>query len=154
MGHVLFDTRKVRYEDFFQEGGGGYYYNGLPYQRGYGNQHGTGIGTAFRSLLRIIIPYAKEAGKILRTEGLHMGARVLDDLADGAKFKESLKQEAKIGLKNAAKSAMKRFPMQTGDGKKRKKRKPFSFNKRSIIGKPVAAIAVKKRKRIDSLGFY
>lgn len=152
MSHIFFDPTSVVYEDFFQDGGGAYTFEGFPYQRGYGVQYGAGVGNIFRSLLRFLMPYAKEAGKLIKTEGLHTGARILDDVAEGVKLKDALITESKVGLKNITGSAINKMREQKGEGRKRKRR--TSVKKRRIVGKSVPAFVVKKRKRVDSLGFY
>ena len=67
-----FDPATVDWKTFFNlQQGGGAYFEGYPYQRGYG------IESVIRSLYRFLLPIGKEIGK----EGLSLGGRILDDIA-------------------------------------------------------------------------
>lgn len=105
MGHVRFDPTTIDFRDYFQQqqqGGG--YFEGYPYQRGYG------IGSVFRSLYRFLLPIGREIGR----EGLAMGGRLLDDLARGSNPKEALAKETKESLRNL----MRKGEEQLGSGKR------------------------------------
>lgn len=112
MGHVRFDPSSVDWQTFFiqqQIGGGSAYFEGYPYQRGYG------IGSIFRSLYRFLLPIGKEIGR----EGLSLGGRLLDDLAKGQNPKEALVKESKQGLLNLMQKGEEKL-QQKGSGRQRK----------------------------------
>lgn len=127
MPHVRFDPSSIVLDDFTQDGSG-YYYYGLPYQRGYGHR-GAGIGSIFRHLIRFLMPIAKGAGKTVGKEALVTSARILDNIAQGAELKDTLITEAKEGVKRLAKR-------QTGGGAKRRK-----------VTKPKKSAPKKKKKK-------
>ena len=146
MVHFIYDVDTVPYEDFFQEGGGdlsgGSYFEGIPYQRGYGRMYGDGFGSVFRSLIRVLWPLAKKAGKTVGKEGLETGARILHDVAQGTPVEEAVVKETKEGARNIARKFVRK---QKGEGRKRRSRKGRRGAKRSRRT---------KRRRVDSLGFY
>lgn len=113
MPQAFFDPSSIGLDDFVQDGAGFYYY-GLPFQRGYGLR-GSGIGNVFRHLLRFILPVVKGAGKTIGKEAVVTTARILDNIAQGAELKDTLVEEAKQGVKRLAQR-------QTGRGAKRRKR--------------------------------
>lgn len=154
MVHVIFDPESVSLDEFFQEGGG-WYFEGVPYQRGYG-MRGAGFGNIFKTFLRFILPMAKKAGKTVGKEALTTGARILDNIAQGADLKTTVLAESKEGAKRVAKRVA-----QSGSGIPRKKRKMAvtrkakrkRFPKKSLLGKQVLkAIALRNPK--TALGFY
>src|SRR5689334_20592628 len=100
MPPVAFDPSSVVLDDFLQDGGGFYYY-GLPYQRGYGHR-GAGIGSVFRHLVRFLMPIVKGAGKRVGEEAIVTSARILDNIAQGAELKDTIISEGKQGLKRLA----------------------------------------------------
>lgn len=150
MVHVTYDVDKIQLEDFFQEGYGGLYFEGIPYQRGYGVQYGAGVGDIFRSFIRFLMPYARQAGHAIKKEGVATSTRILQDIAQGSNFKDAVLTESKAGFKNLKDKAVNKFKQQTGTGKRRKR----IHKNRSLIGRSVSRTAVNKRRRADSLGFY
>lgn len=92
MVRVIFDGTNLNIDKIYQQTGGGglSYFEGVPYQRGFGysiqaNQRGAGLGSALRSIWRMlkplastITPIAKEIGK----EGLATTARVLNKVIE------------------------------------------------------------------------
>lgn len=140
MVHVIFDVNSINVEDVLNsQRGRGLYFEGMPYQRGYGIQRGGGF---FRSILRYLMPSLKSAGKALVSEGLSTGSRILGDLSEGKDLKESIVQEGKQGVKNLAEKTYKRMY-----GGKR------SLKRKRVVGRSVGARPI-KRRRIDNLGFY
>lgn len=90
MVHVIFDGSNLSVDKIYtqQTGSGALsYFEGLPYQRGFGysaNQRGAGLGNALKSIWRFlkplastISPIAMSVGKELGKEGLATTARVL-----------------------------------------------------------------------------
>ena len=142
----LFDVNSVKFSDFFQEGAGSErYFEGLPYQRGYG-RHGSGVGAIFRSLIRYILPVLKRAAPVLKKEGLETGARILNDIAEGENVGEAVVKESKETAKNIARRVLK------GEGRRRRRRR-VSRKTKSSVRRSVGRRSRKKR-RADSLGFY
>ena len=133
MPQVTFDPSSVVLEDFVQDGGGFYYY-GLPYQRGYGYR-GAGIGSVFRNLIRFLMPIAKGAGKRVGEEALVTSARILDNIAQGAELKDTIISEGKQGLKRLARrqtgGAIKR--KKTPKKKSRKKKRKAGLGRRMVM---------------------
>ena len=143
MPHVDFDVNSVLFTDFFQEGGSrDLYFEGIPFQRGYGKEHRAGIGAVFRSLLRVLLPVMKKAGSAVKKEGLETGARILSDVAQGVPIQDAVVEEVKTGAKHLAERAMQR------GGRRRRSRRRKSVGRRSVSKK------AKRRKKADTLGFY
>jgi len=145
---VDFDVNSVSYGDFFQDGGTSAerYFEGLPFQRGYGARplRGNGVGSVFKHLLRMLMPIAKRAAPILKKEGLEAGARILHDVAEGASAKEAIVEGTKQAVRNLAKQA--------GGG--RRKRKRGSRKGKRLVGRSVSKKTARKKRKVDSLGFY
>lgn len=149
MVQVIFDPLSVSLDDFIQEGGG-YYFRGNPYQRGYG------VGSVFRTWWRAILPFLKGAGKHMGKEALVTTAKILDNIAQGAELKETIKEEAKRGVKRMADRLE-----QSGSGVKRrkiskpKKKKPkkIRITKKSILGKRILKDLVMKNPK-TKLGLF
>ena len=136
MVRVLFDPESVEWEDFLEsQQGGAYYFEGVPYQRGYG------IGSVFSNLLRYLIPIGKAVGRELGKEGLATGTRILNELSSGQDLKTAVKSETRQGLKNLVDKAYE------GSGKKGIKRS--ATKKKSITNSKIGPV-----KRSDYLGSY
>lgn len=91
MVRVIFDGSKLSVDKIYPQTGSGAlsYFEGIPFQRGFGygiSRHkGAGIGSVLKSLWRIlkplattISPIALNVGKELGKEGLATTARVLN----------------------------------------------------------------------------
>jgi hypothetical protein len=126
MPHVNFDPDTVNWQSYFSQTGG--YFVGRPYQRG------GGIGSVFSSLFRFLLPVLKSAGKELGKEGLAVGSRILNDVAQGKNARSAVvtetagglrnlldKSRASDGLRNLIDEAEGR--LQKGGGKKKKRKK-------------------------------
>lgn len=92
MPHVNFDPDSVNWQSYFSQTGG--YFVGRPYQRG------GGIGSVFSSLFRFLLPVLKSAGKELGKEGLAVGSRILNDVAQGKNVRSAVVTETAGGLRN------------------------------------------------------
>ena len=106
---------------------------GLPVYRGVLSQRGYGIGSFFKSLFIKALPFLQRtAAAALRT-----GAQVFDDVREGKKVKESLKQRVPETIKEVGKSILN----QSGSGSRKRK-----------IGKRHSRrrLAIKRRKDIFS----
>ena len=100
--------------------------NGIPVYRGVLSQRGYGIGSFFKSLFVKALPFLQRtAAAALRT-----GAQVFDDVREGKKIKESLKERIPETIKDVGTSLLN----QTGRGSRKRK----NYKHRSI-----------KRKRRD-----
>lgn len=110
MVRVPFDPHSIKFDEFFKNYkemvGKGYYFQGLPYQRGYGGLHftrqfGGNMGGALKFVARMLLPILKEAGlnvgKEFGKEALSTGTRILGSLLTGERAKEAFKHEAKEG---------------------------------------------------------
>lgn len=88
-------------------------FQGLPYQRG------NGLGSLFKGLFRMILPVAKNVGKVLGKEALSTGALIAQDLVRGdSTFKDSLEKNSRKGAANVLQKL--HTKLQTGKGRKRK----------------------------------
>lgn len=97
---------------------------GLPVYAGVLSQRGYGIGSFFKSLFVKALPFLQRtAAAALRT-----GAQVFDDVREGKKVKESLKQRVPETIKDVGMSILN----QTGSGarKRKKQRKRTKRNKK------------------------
>jgi hypothetical protein len=167
MVHIRFDTADLGYEDFIQSGEGGLesadmpiytYFKGSPqFQRGYGHQHGAGIGDIFRGLWRFFLPLLRRAGTAASSEALSAGQRVLEKVSHGEPLKSSLVSEAKKGADNLLERGG--LPKQFGTGRrhrgiKGRRRLP---SHQTLIGPPPVPkpiIQAPKRIRSDAFGLY
>jgi hypothetical protein len=105
-------------------------YSGTLHQRGFGlpvysgvlSQRGYGIGSFFKSLFVKALPFLQRtAAAALRT-----GAQVFDDVREGKKIKESLKQRVPETIKDVGMSIFN----QKGSGlRKRKKKRTLKHKK-------------------------
>jgi hypothetical protein len=104
-------------------------YSGALYQRGFGipvysgvmAQRGYGIGSFFKSLFVKALPFLQRtAAAALRT-----GAQVFDDVREGKKIKESLKQRVPETIKDVGMSIFN----QKGSGLRKRKKKPTKHKK-------------------------
>lgn len=124
MVHVRFDPDTVDWNLFFaNQQGGSLYFQGLPYQRGYG------IGSLFASLYRYLLPIGKEVGKAIGKEGLQTTARVLSNVVEGVNPKNAIQVETKEGLRKLLKQGSEK--LQKGQGRKKtiKAKKPTKKTK-------------------------
>ena len=89
------------------------------------NQRGYGIGSFFKSLFIKALPFLRRtAASVLRS-----GAQVFDDVREGKKVKESLKQRIPETIKNVGMSILN----QPGSGirKRKKKKKNRKYTKKN-----------------------
>lgn len=172
MVHIIYDINAGGLNKAFpsQYGNGagdqqgyGPYFQGVRYQRGYGlgypRQRGHGLGSLLKTVWQFVSPLAKTLGKSLTQEGLSSGARILENIAQGAEVKDAVVTEGKQALRSLAKKASNEIQRRQqsgsgGIGKKRKKKRAHSVKPSRIVGRSVPLSAFKKRRRIDSLGVY
>ena len=106
-----------------EQKGGGSYFAGKLFQRGYG-QRGGGIGNFFGSILKKALPFLSNASKQIGKAVLKTGANVLADTASGQRFQDSFQNRVReTGMelrRNAAQKLQNVINSQTGSGRKRK----------------------------------
>jgi hypothetical protein len=143
-----------------EEGGegiqyGGEVFSGRLFQRGYGHR-GAGFGSAISHVWRFLRPYAASAAKAVGAEGAKVGARILENLSQGANLKETAVTEGREGVKNLLEKAAKK--MRGGGlrkGVSRRKKAVMLPGDRFPTGLRVnKRTALKKRARSDTFGFY
>lgn len=132
-------------------------YTGERYQRGYG------LGAIFGSLLRSIMPFAKNVGRAVGKQALRTGASVAQDVLDGTDIRESLKIRGKQGMRQVARKgihAVRRRQKGRGLGIRpkgpTKTIKAIAKRKKRIIRKKPAGRKrkTKKKKSRDTFGLY
>jgi len=105
--------------------GGGAYFSGKLFQRGYGGQRGRGIGSIFGSLFRKALPFLTTASKTLGRAALKTGANVLADAVEGGDIRNSLRNRIKETggelKRSATNQVLRTLNNQTGSGNKRKR---------------------------------
>ena len=74
-------------------------FQGYPYH----NLKGGGIGSMLRSLFRMVLPIAKQAGKTIGREALLTGANVAQDVLEGETVTTALEKHGKEGAKRLVK---------------------------------------------------
>ena len=167
MVHQVFEVDEIKLSQFFtietcnQLGGAGAAIEFSRFQRGYGlrlrYQRGTGVGNVLRSLWRFLVPLAREAGQALTKEGASAGARILQNIAQGADIKEAVVTEGKQAMRNVAGLAAEKLQQQ-GSGivyrKRPAKRKPTSLDIIKFTGRSVSNSSLQKKKKNTNLGFF
>jgi len=159
--HVIFDPAQISYDKYFQVGGSGSnapnYFDGSPvyFQRGHGlvsYQTGGGIGHVFGRLWRFLKPVLASAGRTIGEEGLATTARVLNNVVEGGDIKGALQSEGKEGIRNLLSKAERKLATQSGQGRKRGRKKLVVIKPEDFIGKSVLKSSVKNKKpRFDAL---
>ena len=128
-------TSTVEWEKFFrsQYGGGGQFYKGLPYQRGYG------LGNIFKTVMKFLAPVAKSVGR----QALSTGAEIVGDWAGGTPLKQAAKRRGRKAVGNLARQAVSRMSASTQKGRGRRRKKGRSSVKKGGSRK-------KGKKRLQS----
>ncbi|KAL3102873.1 hypothetical protein niasHT_028676 [Heterodera trifolii] len=98
MVHIVFDPSNAGYDEYMQYGSGAemedYFKGASPFQRGYGAQHGAGVGDVFRGIWRFFLPILRRVGTTVGSEALSTGQRVLDSIGnEGLPIKEALENQ-------------------------------------------------------------
>ena len=88
---VPYQCCQQSFEDYYthQSGNGLNYYQGSPFQKGYG------FGGLFRSLFRAAVPLFKSGAKAVGKQLFHTGVDVLNDLSRGDNINEAAKRRLK-----------------------------------------------------------
>ena len=117
--YVPYQCCNQSFEDYYaqQLGSGLNYYQGVPFQEGYG------IGGLFRSLFRAAVPLFKSGAKAIGKQLFHSGVDVLKDITKGEDIKVAAKQRLKQAGQQLTDKAADKMKTMIGSGKKSKKRK-------------------------------
>jgi hypothetical protein len=123
-------------------------YRGLEYQRG------AGLGSLFRTLLRIVLPIAKSVARGVGKEALHTVAGLAEDVSQGANLQDAATKHLKAGAKRAVRrGAIKIAQAMDGEGL------GFTPRSRKLVKKSInraqkRKATKRKPKKKDTLGFY
>ena len=101
----------------YQTGSGLNYYQGSPYQRGYG------LGGLFRSLFRVAAPLFKSGVKAIGKQVFHSGVNLMNDISQGQDLRGAAKRRFKEAGKVLVDKAADKVKTMIGNGKRNKKRK-------------------------------
>jgi len=101
----------------YQTGNGLNYYQGSPYQRGYG------LGGLFRSFFRTAAPLLKSGVKAIGKQLFHSGVNLMNDISQGQDLKGAAKRRFKEAGKVLTDKAASKVKNMIGNGKRNKKRK-------------------------------
>lgn len=107
------------FEDYYthQAGSGINYYQGIPFQKGYG------FGGIFRSLFRAAVPLFKSGAKAVGKQLFHTGVDMLNDISHGDNIEVAAKRRLKEAGKNLTDKAAVKVKSMIGSGQRNKKRK-------------------------------
>lgn len=106
-----------------QTGSGLNYYQGSPYQRGYG------LGGLFRSFFRAATPLLKSGVKAIGKQVFHSGMDLMNDMSQGQDFKGAAKRRFKEVGKVLTDKAAAKVKTMIGNGKKRHKKRKLTKNR-------------------------
>ena len=137
MVHVTLDTSEVSIDDI--QYGGGAYFTGVPFQRG------GGIGGTLLRFWRFLVPLVKPIAKEIGKEGLHAGARIFENVADGQRLADAVVEQGRSSVRNMARR------VQIGSGRRRKR---VSITPSSLRGRLCSVSVPNKKLRRDALGLY
>jgi len=144
-----FDPNRLSWDSYYQSqakqnGHGMQLFHGVPYQRG------SGIGSIFKGLFRMILPLASRAGKTLGKEALSTGLNIAGDALGGKNIGMATKRRVRKGARKIVKKA-KTALRQSGNGisRKRKRKTTSQGGKRRKRRKTTTVRkTVVKRKRV------
>lgn len=133
MMYVPYQCCQKSLEDYYthQTGNSLSYYQGSPYQRGYG------LGGLFRSFFRSAAPLLKSGVKAIGKQLFHSGVDIMNDISQGRNLKDAATHRFKEAGKNLTDKASTKVKNMIGSGKRNKKRK----HRR----KPVILRSIKKK---------
>lgn len=137
MTYVPYHCCQKSFEEYYlnQTGRGLNYYQGSPYQRGYG------LGGLFRSFFRAAVPLFKSGAKAVGKQLFHSGVDLLNDVTKGQDVKTAAKKRLKEAGNVLADKAATKVKTMIGSGNRNKKRKRSR--------KPVITRRAKKEKTHD-----
>lgn len=126
------------FEDYYvQQGNGLNFYQGVPYQKGYG------FGGLFRSFFRAAVPLFKSGAKAVGKQLFHSGVDMLNDLSKGENIKTAAKRRLQEAGQNLTDKAMTKVKTMVGSGRRIKKRK---YPKKQLI--------LQKTKRVKARDIF
>ncbi len=124
--------------------------------KGYAFQRGSGIGSLFSGLLRVLLPVAKTAGKAIGRQAIKSGAHIASDILDGRNAQEAIMARGKTGAKKLVRRAAKK-----AGGRKKQRggaigRRPAQSGIKGAVQKrrPTKARNRKRLPKKDILGTY
>lgn len=136
MVHTVFNPQTVNLRDvLYTTQKGGYYFAGVPRQRG------AGVGDVLRSLWRFVLPIVKTIGQ----EGVASGANILSDIGKGVQPKDAFKSQTIAGTQRLLQKASENVG-QIGHGRRRKVTR--------VKGRLVKPKSVNKINKFDIFGTY
>ena len=101
--------------------------------RGREFQRGHGIGSIFSGLFRLAKPLFMRGAKAVGKQALRTGGHILDDLANGADFKDAFSKRLGEGGSELVKTAKRKLDeFQSGNGYKAKRRRIGTSCKRRV----------------------
>ena len=107
MSHVNIDLDSINWDNFLSaQEGGGKYFEGQKYMRGYGVLGNIG---------KFLLPIAKNLATSIGSEGIEAGTKILKDVTEGKQLTDAFKEHSKKGLENLSEKLK-----QCGKGKKKK----------------------------------
>ena len=98
------------YEKYYLNQVGG----ALPVFAGARIQKGHGLGSMFRSLVRMAAPLLVKGAKAVGKQVLRSGVQVMNDVASGHNFRDSFKKHGRAGAHTLARKGIRKI--QTGKG--------------------------------------
>jgi hypothetical protein len=143
----------VRYYLDQQQGRGMPVFRGSPWQAGYGQQTGYGLGSLFRSVARTVMPMVKSGAKALGNTALRSGADFMGDVLAGRNVKEAAKARTVEAANVAKRKAMNKLMGQTGSGKRAKRSRSAkrTAKKRKASTSTARRSQTKKRKTAQDI---
>ena len=139
----------VRYYLDQQQGRGMPVFRGSPWQAGYGQQTGYGLGSLFRTLARKAMPLIKSGAKALGNIALKSGTDFVGDVLAGRNVKEAAKARTVEAANVAKRKAINKLRSQTGRGKRKRSRSvKRTAKKRKASTSTVRRSQSKKRKTV------
>lgn len=117
--YVPYECCRKSLEDYYtqQRGNGLNYYQGSPYQRGYG------LGGLFRSFFRTAAPLLRSGVKAIGKQLFHTGVNLVNDISQGHDLKGAAKRRFKEAGKELTDKAAVKVKNMIGNGRRNKKRK-------------------------------
>lgn len=121
------------FEDYYihQTGSGLNYYQGAPYQKGYG------FGGIFRSFFRAAVPLLKSGVKAIGKQLFHSGVNTLNDISQGDDVRTALKRRMKEAGRHLTDKAATKVKNMVGSGRNKKRKRK---------GRPLISRQTKKVK--------
>ena len=110
------DASRPAYEDYYLQKSG----SGMSVFQGARTQRGHGLGSILSGFFRNAWPLLQTGAKAFGKQALKTGLQIANDVVEGRKFAESSKRRIPEGIKEFV--ASNNFNMQSGNGRRRRKR--------------------------------